>query len=126
MRRLLTALTFPTFSPASWHLVRAHFHWKVEGWSDTHRLCGVCIDDTIEADVTPFTRAANPFASPDGRWVLTRVDGGLRLSSRDTPASPVAHRPLSDDDSIVMVEWAVGRNVARWREQVARLGPRPR
>ena len=111
----------PTFSPASWHLVHENFRWKVEGWSATHRLCGVGIDYTIDADLTPFTRTANPFVSPDGRRVLTRVDEVLRLSSRDTPASPVARMPLSDDDSIVMVEWTVGRNVARWRDQVARL-----
>jgi len=38
-----------------------------------------------------------------------------------TPDKPIAKAPLSIAESVVMVEWAHGRNVARWRDQVRNL-----
>jgi hypothetical protein len=116
------------FSPSSWHLTRKDDHWRIAGWSETHRMCGVGIDYTIDADLTRFTRGqprADALSSPDGRWVLRITADAVLLSPRGAPDRPVARVPLSEQDSVVMVEWATGRNVARWRDEVARLTAAP-
>jgi hypothetical protein len=127
------------FSPESWRIERTHGGWKVEGWSDTHRLCGAGIDYTIDADLSRLTRGQPPppptwttvagatdaMSSPGGQWVLVVSGSEVRLSSRDQLGRAVSRLPISKDDSIVMVEWATGPAVARWREQVGRLA-RPR
>ena len=126
-----------TYSPESWRITREGGGWKIEGWSDTHRLCGVGIDYTIQADLSRLTRGqrsapaarspnADAIASPDGKWVLVIQDNALMLVSRDALQRPVSRVPLLwDRDSVVMAEWATGANVARWRAQIGRLPAAP-
>ena len=116
-----------------WRVERGPGHWSIEGWSDTHRLCGGGVDYTIQADLSRVTGrqapppqrwvagAADVFWSPDGRWALLTTGNEVRLARRDQLDATVARASLDGDDSVVMVEWATGSNVARWREQVARL-----
>jgi hypothetical protein len=125
------------FSPESWRVERTRGRWKVQGWSETHRLCGGGIDYTIEADLSRLTRGQPPpppgwtmvvgatdaMSSPGGQWVLVVSGSEVRLSPRDQLGRAVSRMPISEHDSIVMVEWATGAAVARWREQVGRLAP---
>jgi hypothetical protein len=60
-------------------------------------------------------------ASADGRWILLIGNDEVALSPRDAPDKPIARAPLSMGDSVVLVEWAHGGNVARWRDQVRKL-----
>ena len=77
-------------------------------------------------------------ASPDGRWTLAVT--GERLYAPDGPVIMkelllvdrlAVERPLwrmrLEDEEPVMVEWAVGRHVERWRQTVAqaRILPPP-
>ena len=60
----------------------------------------------------------------DGRWLLLIGKDEVALSPREAPDQPIAKAPLSIGDRVVLVEWAHGRNVARWRDQVRKLaGP---
>jgi hypothetical protein len=124
-----------TFSPTSWYIERTPGRWIVKGWSELDRLCGYGIDYSSLVDLSRVTRSGTPppawrnvpntkdaIASPDRRWVLLIRDTEVTLVAREALDRPVARAPLSDDDSIVMVEWAQGANVARWRNQVRSVG----
>lgn len=126
-----------TFDPASWRIVRAGGGWHVEGWANTHRLCGVGFEYTANLDLSRVTGrttlpqaswkdvagATDALASPDGQWVLIVKKGQVVLAPRDAPRRPIASATLSEDENVVMAEWATGANVARWRRQV-RAGAR--
>jgi len=124
------------YSPTAWHVERqAAGRWVLEGWADTHRLCEVGIDYSANVDFSRITGTkasqAPPMrsvsgvkdvvASADGRWVLIIRTNEVVLSRREAPDTPIARSPLSNTDSVVMAEWANGRNVARWRNQVHQL-----
>jgi hypothetical protein len=123
------------FSPTAWHIERQGGAWLLEGWADTHRLCEVGIDYSTAVDFSRVTGSKAPqrrlstsvprlkdaVASGDGRWILLIGEDQVALSPRDAPDKPIARAPLSITDSVVMVEWAQGRNVARWRDQVRKL-----
>jgi len=124
-----------TFSPTSWHIERMPGRWIVKGWSELDRICGYGIEYSSEVDLSRVIGPGTPpptwrnipstkdaIASPDQRWVLLIRDTDVTLVAREALDRPVATAPLSNDDSIVMVEWAQGPNVARWRNQVRSLG----
>lgn len=124
------------FGPTSWHIERKRGQWTLEGWSDTHRLCGYGIDYSAIVDLSRITGRTTPppagwtsisnakdaFASPDGQWILLVRDTEVVLSARGGLDRPVARAPLSKDASVVMVEWAQDAGVARWRTQMRSLG----
>ena len=132
------------FQPDSWHVERQPGGWKAEGWSDTHRLCGYGVDFTSGVDLSKMTGRKDDRArwqrlsakmpalsdahfSPDGRWVLATMENELLLFASATPDTPLSRLPLSKyDDSVVMVEWAVGPHAARWDAEVRRLSRLPR
>ena len=128
------------FQPTSWRIIHEEGDWHLQGWANTHRLCGVGFDYTVATDLRPVTGltgaplaewrpvpgATDALASPDGRWALVMARTELLLIPSATPASPVAKAALSEDDSVVMVEWAVGSHINRWRRQVQTLSGRPR
>jgi hypothetical protein len=124
------------FSPTAWHVERqAGGRWLLEGWADTHRLCEVGITYSAVVDFSRVTGSTAPqrplstsvsrmkdtVASAHGRWILLIGEDEVALSPRGAPDQPIAKAPLSIADSVVMVEWAYGRNVARWRDQVRKL-----
>jgi hypothetical protein len=126
------------FSPTAWHIERRGGRWLLEGWAGTHRLCEVGIDYSADVDFSRVTGSKEPqrplstsvsgmkdaVASADGRWILLIGKDEVALSPREAPNKPIAKAPLSIADSVVLVEWAHGRNVARWRDQVRKLaGP---
>jgi hypothetical protein len=124
-----------TFSPTSWYIQRTPGRWILKGWSDMERICGYGIDYSSAVDLSRVTRPGAPppaawtdmsnardaISSPDRRWVLLIRKTDVILVAREALDRPVARAPLSDDDSVVMVEWAQGANVARWRNQIRSL-----
>ena len=129
------AVGVATFSPTSWYIERTRGRWILKGWSDIDRLCGNGIDYSSAVDLSGVTGSGTPapaawtnmsnvrdaISSPDRRWVLLIRDTEVVLAARQALDRPVARAPLSNDDSVVMVEWAQGANVARWRTQVRSL-----
>jgi hypothetical protein len=123
------------FSPTAWHIERQGGRWLLEGWAGTHRLCEVGIDYSADVDFSRVTGSKAPqrplstsvsgmkdaVASADGRWSLLIGKDEIALSPREAPDKPIAKAPLSIADSVVLVEWAHGRNVARWRDRVRKL-----
>jgi hypothetical protein len=123
------------FSPTAWHVERREGRWLLEGWADTHQLCEIGIGYSAEVDIsrvtgsmapqrplsTSMSRMKDTVASADGRWILFTGEDEIALSPREAPDKPIAKAPLSIADSVVMIEWAHGRNVARWRDQVRKL-----
>ncbi len=123
------------FSPASWRIVRDEGRWLLDGLAYTNRNCELGIVYSADADVSrvtgstalqrpPSTSAASmkdAFPSVDERWLLLVGEDEIVLAPRQTPDQPIAKALLSMGDHVVMVEWAVGRNVARWRDQVRKL-----
>jgi len=128
------------FQPTSWRITHENGDWRLEGWANTHRLCGLGFDYTAATDLRPVTGptgspraewrrvpgATDALASPDGRWAVVITPTQLLLIPSATPASPVAKAALSEDDSVVMVEWAVGSHINRWRRQVQAQSARKR
>lgn len=127
----------PQFQPASWRIFRVPGGWKPEGWSDTHRLCGYGVDFTVDVDLSRITGRKTDQArwralkhripeltdaqfSPDGRWIVATTDTELLFLDAVAPNHPAARIPLSVSDSVVMIEWATGANVARWSAVVQR------
>jgi hypothetical protein len=123
-----------TFSPISWHVWRQDGQWRFEGWADTHRLCGYGFGYTTPVDLSRFgvSATARPrpaslipsrddaVPSPDRRWTLLVRQTEVLLAPSGALDRPVARLPLTGDDDVVMVEWATGANVARWRNEVQR------
>lgn len=121
-----------TFQPTSWRVIHETGDWHLEGWGNTHRNCDFGFDYTVATDLRPVTgRTGSPpaawrrvpgatdaLASPDGRWALVITPTELLLTPSAMPGSPVSRAALSEDDSVVMVEWAVGNHINRWRRQV--------
>jgi hypothetical protein len=126
------------FSPTAWHVERQRGRWLLEGWADTHRLCEVGINYSADVDFSRITASRvrerplsksvsglkDAIASADGRWILLIRQEEVALSLREAADKPVATAPLSIGDTVVMVEWSHGPNVARWREQVRKLAER--
>ena len=143
----------PTFDPESWYIARDRGQWKAVGWSSTHRLCGYGFDYTADVSLIRLTgpidsrqayqqlsrkrpEIVDAHASPDGRWTLAVI--GERLYLPDGPRSLkelllvdrlAVERPLwrmrLEDEEPVMVEWALGRHVERWRQAVAQARALP-
>jgi len=125
------------FQPASWRIFRVPGGWKPEGWSDTHRLCGYGVDFTVNVDLSRITgrkpdqarwlalkhrmpQLTDAHFSPDGRWIVATTDSELLFLDSAAPDRAAARIPLSVSDSVVMVEWATGANIARWNTVVQR------
>ena len=123
------------FSPTAWHVERQGGRWLLEGWADTHRLCEVGVDYAADVDVSRITGTRptqrllpsslsgvkDAIPSADGRWILLIREHDVALSPREAPDKTIARAPLTTGDSVVMAEWAQGRNIARWRDQVRKL-----
>jgi hypothetical protein len=123
------------FSPSAWHIDRRAGRWFLEGWADTSRLCEAGIDYSADVDfsrITGSTARQRPLPkrvtglkdaieSVDGRWILAIREDQVALSRREAPDRPIATAPLSAGESVVMAEWAQGRNVSRWRDQLRTL-----
>jgi len=123
------------FSPTAWHIERQRGRWLLQGWADTDRLCEVGIDYSVDINFDRITGSRSgqrplprslpdvkdAFTSGDGRKVLLIRDHEVALARRETPGRPIATFPLSTGDSVVMAEWAYGRNVAKWRDQMRKL-----
>lgn len=132
------------FEPDSWHIERQPGRWKAEGWSNTYRLCGYGVDFTVDLDLSavtgrqddrsgwPMLKATMPQLTdahfgPGGRWVLATTETDLLLFADVASDRPAIRVPISTGDTVIMVEWATGPNVARWTAEVrrAREGSRP-
>jgi hypothetical protein len=129
------------FDPAVWWIAREDGRFKVKGWSENHRLCGYGFDFSAEIDVSRVTgrtddrarwqtlRARRPditdaHVAPGGRWTVARTERQLLVLDGDA-ATPALILPIGRRDDIVMVEWATGRNVARWGAEIRRVRALP-
>jgi hypothetical protein len=126
------------FDAWRWHVEREAGGWKTVGWMPTSRICGGGIDFAIDGALARITgrrasdrdrwaalHASTPqltdaHFSPGARWVIGQTTTGLLMFAPDAPQQPVARIPLTDDESIVMVEWATGTSVARWAAEARR------
>jgi hypothetical protein len=125
------------FQGQSWYIEREAERWKAVGWSDTHRLCGYGFDYAVDTDLSPVTGRhadeslrpapshqlvpdADVHRAPNGGWALVATEKEL-LVFNGTTTSPILRVPKMPDESLVMVEWATGRHVARWNDEVVRL-----
>jgi hypothetical protein len=131
------------FDPALWWIEREAGTWKTTGWARHERYCNYGFDFTADLDVSRIVgrpsaddrikgqrlRARRPdlhdaHFSPAGRWAVGRTDTQLIIVDGDA-AQPALTRPITRTDDIVMIEWATGRNVARWDADARRVGGRP-
>jgi hypothetical protein len=129
------------FNPSSWYIEREAGRWKATGWTTTHRVCGYGIDYVVDADLTAITgrrddgalferlkarlpQITDAHSSPGGKWALVTTKTELMIVDTTSPARPLRRIPKSASESLVMVEWATGPNVARWSTEVARLARR--
>jgi hypothetical protein len=126
-----------TFDPTTWWIEREAGSWTMKGWVRHERYCNYGFDFSADLDVSRITgraddrtrwqtlHASRPVLDdahflPGGRWVLGLTRTQLFVFDGDVPR-PVLTLPLTNGDSIVMVEWATGRNVARWDAEVRRV-----
>jgi len=125
------------FRPPSWRIERKKGQWKAIGWQDTHRLCGYGFDYEINMDLSLITgrkddagrreqlqsripTLVDAHVSPGGTWSLVATDKQIMILRSDSD-KPFFTLPLSNFETLIMVEWATGRNVARWTTEVRRL-----
>jgi hypothetical protein len=123
------------YDPEAWRIAREDGHWTVSGWSENHRLCSYGFDFSADIDVSRITGRTDDHArwltlrrtrpdvidahvAPGGRWTIAQTERQLLVLDGTQPALVL---PIESRDSIVMVEWATGRNVARWDAAVRRL-----
>ena len=59
--------------------------------------------------------------SPAGPWVLVASRNQLMILPNAESGKPIVSVPLSRSENLIMVEWATGRNVARWDDEVRRI-----
>lgn len=135
----------------NWTIERGQGRWVVRGWAETHRLCGYGIDFDIprvspkplvghDELAVPWERiqqlvpdAYDAFSSPAGDLLVVFRRGELlvfRLPAVDFQ-QPVARYKLRapayrdfPPEKAVLIEWAVGRHVARWNAEILKLKPR--
>jgi hypothetical protein len=129
------------FDPATWWITREGGRWKTTGWSVNERMCNYGFDFSADIDVSRMTGRADDrtrwqtlhaqlsdindvHVSPGGRWAIARTEQQLLVLDGDG-ARPALMLPLTRRDEIVMVEWATGRNVARWDAEVRRVHAMP-
>jgi hypothetical protein len=122
---------------ALWSIERKDGRWKAIGWQETPRSCGYGFDFEPDLDLSPITgrnddagrwqqlqkripKLTDAHFSPGGAWSLVATGRQLMIL-RNGSDKPAVTLPLSDNETLVMVEWATGRNVARWTAEVRRL-----
>jgi hypothetical protein len=123
--------------PPLWRIERKNGQWTAKGWQDTPRSCGYGIDFEVNLDLSPITGRKDDAArrqqlqkripnltdahfSPGGAWSLVAAGKQLMILHSDSDKPAVTLR-LSNHETLIMVEWATGRNVARWTAEVRRL-----
>jgi hypothetical protein len=127
---------YARFDPRAWHIARHAGGWQAEGWSDTSRICGYGVDFPVTGDLERVTgrrgndrqrldslksslpQVTDVHVGPDGVWMLATTGKELLLLDANLPGHVAARVPLGERESLVMVEWAVGDNVARWSAAV--------
>jgi hypothetical protein len=109
------------FESSLWHIERRFGQWKAVGLSPSHRLCGYGFDFEADLDFSPVTgRKDDPHLSPSGSWVLVETPRLMILPSAKSD-KPVVTVPLANPEDVIMIEWATGRNVARWDAEARRV-----
>jgi len=126
------------FEPDSWYIEREAGAWKTTGWSSTHRLCGYGFDYIVDANLSAVTgrrddssrwrlltskvpQLKDVHASPGDQWTLVVTETELMIFEGAQFDRPLLTAPKASHENVVMVEWAVGSNVARWDAQVVSL-----
>ena len=130
----------------NWRVVRDSARWRVRGWGDTHRLCGVGFDVPVEVALpaaivggsggerglpASLTRRVpdlvDAFWSPASELALGVTAGELLLLSRPLATegtAPLLRVPLGPREAVVLVEWATGSQVDRWTRELTRIAAR--
>ena len=126
------------FESDSWYIERKDGRWRTMGWNKAHRLCGYGFDFEADLDLskvagrtddpsrwkqikTRIPQIVDAHFSPAGPWVLVATDGQLMILPGPESNKPIVTMPLSKSEKMVMVEWATGRNVSGWTDEVRRI-----
>jgi hypothetical protein len=126
------------FQSDLWYVERKDGDWKAIGWNKAHRLCGNGFDFEPRVDLSSMTgrtgdaskwrqmktrmlKIVDAHFSPAGSWVLVATDNQLMIFPNAQSNKPVVTLPLAKFEKPIMVEWATGRNVSRWTDEVRRL-----
>jgi hypothetical protein len=126
------------FQLDSWYIERKDGRWRTVGWNTAHRLCGSGFDFEAALDLSKITGRQDDASrwtqlksrrpdivdahfSPSGPWVLLATPTQLMILPNAESNKPVVSVPLSRFENLIMVEWATGRNVARWEDEVHRV-----
>lgn len=128
-----------TFDPGAWNIEREAGKWRIKGWTDTQRWCGVGFDYFVDADLSRITgkrpdeaarwpalkarwpEIADVHTSPGGQWTIIASGGELLIFIGASLDGEPLRIKKGHFEEVVMVEWATGSNVARWNDQIARL-----
>ena len=128
-----------TFDPRTWWIERETGRWLLKGWTETHRLCGVGFEYVVDTDMSRITgrrrddaarwEAVNArwpelddvHASPGGGWTVIAAGEELMIFTGASLDREILRVPKARFEELVMVEWATGRNVSRWNDEVIRL-----
>lgn len=128
-----------TFDPRAWWIEREQGRWRIKGWTETHRLCGVGFEYAVDADMSRIAgRRADEASrwaelearwpelqdvhtSPGAQWTVIATGEELLVFIGAGLDKEVMRVPTAEYEELVMVEWATGSNVARWNAEVARL-----
>jgi hypothetical protein len=109
------------FDLSSWHIERKNGQWKALGWSTSRRACGFGFDFEANLDLSPITGRRDPYVSPSGSWVLAETPSKLMILPSAKSSKPTVTLPLAEHEQVIMIEWATGRNVARWDDEARRV-----
>jgi hypothetical protein len=128
-----------TFDPRSWLIEREDGRWRLQGWTETHRLCGVGFDYAVDTDVsriagrrgddasrwralmTRWPELDDVHTSPDRRWTVIAAGEAVMIFAGASLDREILRVPKARFEQLVMVEWATGSNVRRWNDEVIRF-----
>jgi hypothetical protein len=126
------------FQSDLWYVERKDGEWKAVGWNKAHRLCGYGFDFAPRVDLSRMTGPTSDASrwkqmktrmpnildahfSSAGSWVLVATSNQLMIFPNAQSVKPAVTLPLGKSETLVMVEWATGRNVSRWTDEVRRI-----
>ncbi len=126
------------FESDSWYIERKDGRWRTMGWNKASRACAYGFDFEASLDLSKITarpddtprwkqiktrmpQIIDAHFSPAGPWLLVATDNQLMILPDAASSKPSVTVRLSKFEKIIMVEWATGRNVSRWDDEVRRV-----
>jgi hypothetical protein len=120
--------TDPDPDPRRWWIQRDPGRWQIRG-DTTTGLCGFLFDVDLplpprleRAGPAPVPRVQDAFPAPGGEGALLVRKDRVELLWL---AAPLASARRDEKETVVMVEWALGAQVARWTTALADIRDHP-